>query len=34
MLGFFEDWLPKEAAESGAKIGVEHAESFRVLNLG
>jgi LmbE family N-acetylglucosaminyl deacetylase len=34
MLGFFEEWLPKEAQEAGAKIGVEHAESFRVLNLG
>jgi LmbE family N-acetylglucosaminyl deacetylase len=34
MLGFFEEWLPKEAKEAGAKIGVDHAESFRVLNLG
>jgi LmbE family N-acetylglucosaminyl deacetylase len=34
MLGFFEEWLPREAAEAGAKIGVAHAESFRVLNLG
>jgi LmbE family N-acetylglucosaminyl deacetylase len=30
---FFEEWLPKEAADAGAKIGVEHAESFRVLDL-
>lgn len=30
---FFEEWLPKEAAEAGARIGVEHAESFRVLDL-
>ncbi|HEX9123586.1 MAG TPA: hypothetical protein VF984_09550 [Actinomycetota bacterium] len=30
---FFEDWLPKEAEEAGAKIGVTHAESFRVLDL-
>lgn len=34
MLGFFEEWLPSEAREAGAKIGVDHAESFRVLNLG
>jgi LmbE family N-acetylglucosaminyl deacetylase len=33
MLGFFEEWLPREAAESGKKIGVQHAEAFRVLNL-
>jgi LmbE family N-acetylglucosaminyl deacetylase len=33
MLGFFREWLPKEAEENGAKIGVEHAEAFRVLNL-
>jgi LmbE family N-acetylglucosaminyl deacetylase len=33
MLGFFEEWIPKEAAEAGAAIGVEHAESFRVLDL-
>jgi LmbE family N-acetylglucosaminyl deacetylase len=30
---FFEDWLPKEASEAGATIGVEYAESFRVLDL-
>ncbi len=30
---FFEEWLPKEAAEAGARIGVEHAEAFRVLDL-
>jgi LmbE family N-acetylglucosaminyl deacetylase len=30
---FFEDWLAKEASEAGATIGVEHAESFRVLDL-
>jgi LmbE family N-acetylglucosaminyl deacetylase len=34
MLGFFEEWLPLEAAENGRKIGVEHAEGFRVLQLG
>jgi LmbE family N-acetylglucosaminyl deacetylase len=28
-----EEWLPKEAAEAGKEIGVEHAESFRVLDL-
>jgi LmbE family N-acetylglucosaminyl deacetylase len=30
---FFEEWLPREAEEAGAKVGVKHAESFRVLNL-
>lgn len=30
---FFEEWLPKEAEEAGARIGVRHAESFRVLDL-
>jgi LmbE family N-acetylglucosaminyl deacetylase len=33
MLGFFEEWLPAEAEENGKKIGVLHAEAFRVLNL-
>jgi LmbE family N-acetylglucosaminyl deacetylase len=33
MLGFFQEWLPKEAEEAGQKIGVQHAEAFRVLNL-
>jgi LmbE family N-acetylglucosaminyl deacetylase len=33
MLGFFEQWLPLEAEEAGRKIGVKHAESFRVLRL-
>jgi hypothetical protein len=33
LLGFFGEWVPKEAAEAGAAIGVEHAESFRVLDL-
>jgi LmbE family N-acetylglucosaminyl deacetylase len=33
MLGFFEEWLPAEAEENGKKIGVTHAEAFRVLNL-
>jgi LmbE family N-acetylglucosaminyl deacetylase len=28
-----EEWIPKEAAEAGKEIGVEHAESFRVLDL-
>jgi LmbE family N-acetylglucosaminyl deacetylase len=32
-IGFFEEWLPAEAAEAGKKIGVDHAESFRVLRL-
>jgi len=30
---FFEEWLPREAEEAGRKIGVRHAESFRVLDL-
>jgi LmbE family N-acetylglucosaminyl deacetylase len=30
---FFDEWLTTEAAEAGAKIGVEHAEEFRVLDL-
>jgi LmbE family N-acetylglucosaminyl deacetylase len=34
MLGFFEEWLPAEAEENGRKIGVQHAEGFRVLMLG
>jgi LmbE family N-acetylglucosaminyl deacetylase len=33
MLGFFEEWLPSEAEENGRKIGVQHAEAFRVLQL-
>jgi LmbE family N-acetylglucosaminyl deacetylase len=33
MLGFFEQWLPLEAEENGKKIGVQHAEGFRVLHL-
>ena len=30
---FFEEFLEKDAVESGAKIGVTHAEEFRVLDL-
>lgn len=30
---FFQEWLPREAEEAGAKIGVRHAEGFRVLDL-
>ena len=30
---FFDEWLKTEGAEAGAKIGVEHAEEFRVLDL-
>jgi LmbE family N-acetylglucosaminyl deacetylase len=30
---FFEDFLAKDAAEAGEKIGVAHAEEFRVLDL-
>jgi len=33
MLGWFEGWLVEEAQSEGAKIGVEHAEAFRVLKL-
>lgn len=32
-LGFFREWIGREAAEAGARIGAEHGESFRVLNL-
>jgi LmbE family N-acetylglucosaminyl deacetylase len=28
-----EEWIPREAIEAGKEIGVEHAESFRVLDL-
>jgi LmbE family N-acetylglucosaminyl deacetylase len=30
---FFQEWLPKEAEEAGRRIGVAHAEAFRVLDL-
>lgn len=30
---FFEEELGRDAAEAGARIGVAHAESFRVLDL-
>jgi LmbE family N-acetylglucosaminyl deacetylase len=33
LLGFFEEWLPKDAVETGKKIGVEHAEAFRIISL-
>ena len=33
LLGFFEEWIPKEAEEAGRAIGVSHAESFRRLDL-
>lgn len=32
-IAFFEEFLGKDAVETGAKIGVEHAEEFRVLDL-
>jgi hypothetical protein len=32
-IAFFKDELEREAAEAGAKIGVGHAEEFRVLAL-
>lgn len=30
---FYEEFLAKDAVEAGEKIGVEHAEEFRVLDL-
>jgi LmbE family N-acetylglucosaminyl deacetylase len=30
---FFEEFLEKDAVEAGAKIGVTHAEEFRLLDL-
>lgn len=33
LLGYFEEWIPKEAEEAGRQIGVRHAESFRRLDL-
>jgi LmbE family N-acetylglucosaminyl deacetylase len=33
LIGFFEEWLPSEAEENGRRIGVQHAEAFRVLTL-
>ena len=33
MLGYFEDWLQRDAEEEGRRIGAKHAESFRVLKL-
>lgn len=30
---FFEEFLSEDAVRAGAKIGVEHAEEFRVLDL-
>ena len=30
---FFDEFLTKDAEEAGAKIGVQHAEEFRVLDL-
>ena len=33
LFGFFEEWLPTEAEENGRRIGVQHAEAFRVLTL-
>ena len=33
MLGFFKEWLPLEAEETGRRIGVQHAEAFRRLQL-
>ena len=32
-IAFFQDELEREATEAGARIGVEHAEEFRVLAL-
>lgn len=33
LLGYFEEWLPKEAEEDGRRIGARYAEAFRVLTL-
>jgi LmbE family N-acetylglucosaminyl deacetylase len=33
MLGYFEEWLPREAGDAGRRIGVRYAESFRVMDL-
>jgi LmbE family N-acetylglucosaminyl deacetylase len=33
-LEFFRTWIPGQAEEDGRKIGVRHAEAFRVLRLG
>jgi LmbE family N-acetylglucosaminyl deacetylase len=33
LLGYFEEWLPKEAEEDGRRIGAKYAEAFRVLTL-
>ena len=30
---FFEEFLTKDATEEGAKIGVDYAEPFRVVDL-
>jgi LmbE family N-acetylglucosaminyl deacetylase len=32
-IAFFEEFMEKDAADAGAKIGVDHAEEFRVLDL-
>jgi LmbE family N-acetylglucosaminyl deacetylase len=32
-IAFFEEFMGEEAKRAGAKIGVEHAEEFRVLDL-
>jgi LmbE family N-acetylglucosaminyl deacetylase len=32
-IAFFEEFLGRDATEAGAKLGVTHAESFRVLDL-
>ncbi len=34
MLGFFQEWIPREAEEGGRRLGVRHAEAFRVMRLG
>ncbi len=31
---FFEEFLQGDARQAGERIGVEHAEEFRILNLG
>jgi LmbE family N-acetylglucosaminyl deacetylase len=33
-IAFFEEFMGEDAKRSGEKIGVEHAEEFRMLELG
>lgn len=33
-LAFFKEWMPKQAADSGKKIGADAGEEYRVLHFG